>query len=156
MVEQKDVIVVEAYSSIVLLAELTTHRFFESEYFKEMDFKDKFIKNELKNKTIITKGNLYLVIFSLLVMPTKTAKNSLEKNIKKLNQWFEPYRKIKESSLSNVEVVMKATTEIEIEFRKEFVVFSNEIFIPYEDMKFLDKALNEYFVGYIEYLKSKS
>ncbi len=71
-----DNLLIQGYFSIALLVELKNAKFLDSDYYKNAQFEDNFVQENLPKVGIDNQGALLMILYTLLVVPRQL----LEKN----------------------------------------------------------------------------
>jgi len=67
-IDSKSLIILSHFT-VQLLVELHKHNFLESDYFKNMNFSDKFVQQHLPKYGIGNQGTLVMMLYAMLVLP---------------------------------------------------------------------------------------
>jgi hypothetical protein len=67
-IDSKSLIILSHFT-VQLLVELHKHKFLESDYFKNMNFSDKFVQQHLPKYGIDNQGTLVMMLYAMLVLP---------------------------------------------------------------------------------------
>jgi len=74
MINQADNLILQAYYTTSLIAELKNNRFLESNFFQDMTFDQPAIKEELKTVGVDNQGAALMVLYAMLVIPREILK----------------------------------------------------------------------------------
>ena len=80
-----DNLLIQSYFTTALLAELTNAKFIESDYYKSVQFEDKFVQDNLPKVGIDNQGTLLMVLYTLLVVPRQILEKSFPIELEDLN-----------------------------------------------------------------------
>lgn len=83
---QEDNLLIQSYFTISLLGELNNLNFLESDYYRNANFKDKFVKENLPSVGIDNQGTLLNFLFTMLVIPKQILENKYPNEFIKLNK----------------------------------------------------------------------
>lgn len=95
---QEENLLIQAYMTTGFLAELNNNDFLNSDYYKDMNFQDKYIKDHLPTIGIDNRGSLIMFLYTMLVIPKELLTNLFSDDFNNLNNIIE---EIESESLSN-------------------------------------------------------
>lgn len=67
-----DNLLIQSYFTTALLTELKNAKFLESDYYKDANFEDKFVHENLPSVGIDNRGSLLIFLYTLLIVPNFT------------------------------------------------------------------------------------
>lgn len=68
-ISENESILLQSFANVSFLLELSNNRFLESNYFKNLNFQDSFIKQIMKESDIGNPAMMQMMLYSLLVIP---------------------------------------------------------------------------------------
>jgi hypothetical protein len=95
---QEGNLLIQTYFTTAFLRELANDDFLNSDYYKNMNFQDKYIKDELPSIGIENQGSLLIFLYTMLVIPKELLTNLFNDDFNKLNEMIED---IKSEAISN-------------------------------------------------------
>ena len=168
---QKDNLLIQSYFTTSFLAELSNNDFLNSDYYKNINFQDKFVQDNLPSIGIDNQGTLLMFLYTMLVIPKQLIESEFPYEFSNLNNVIEKVKSTAESSYK------KDAEKIDfIRHIRNSVAHARVDFIPNETVTFTDKnsigevcvitiplcsigifltALQQVFMKYIENLKVK-
>jgi len=168
---QKDNLLIQTYFTTSFLAELNNNDFLNSDYYKNVTFQDKFVKDNLPSIGIDNQGTLLMFLYTMLVVPKQLIENEFPDEFSNLNNVIE---KVKSNATSNykkdaekidyIRHIRNSVAHARVEFDpKKTVTFTDknnngeicEITIPLMSIGIFLTALQQVFMKYIESLKKK-
>lgn len=131
-------LILQSYLNCRLITSLKKSNFFDSNYFKYLDFGDKGMKESLYGIGIDNKGMVLTFLYSMLVMPYERIFNNKEINnlykdeFKKLNEEIDKIVYEKESNYKEDELIINYVYHIRnaishgrVNFENECVIFND-------------------------------
>lgn len=94
---QEDNLLIQSYFTVGLLMELTNTKFLESEYYENIEFEDKIVKENLPKYGIDNQGTLLIFLYTLLVIPKQLLEDRFPDEFMHLNSTV---NKIKDAAIS--------------------------------------------------------
>lgn len=73
-------LIIQVYFTFYFLYELDRNEFLNSNFYKNMQFNDKFIKESLPQIGIMNQGTLVQTLYSMLVLPKELISNQFKTN----------------------------------------------------------------------------
>jgi hypothetical protein len=174
---QDDNLLIQSYFTVAFLTELNNNNFLNSDYYKKMNFRDKYIKEKLPYIGIDNQGAMLIFLYTMLVIPKQLLYKNFSNQFMQLNIKLD---KIKSDAHSNykkdtydgvlkidyIRHIRNAVAHAKVEFiQKVSVTFNDEdnrsgescsITIPLSSMGILLTELQNIFMIYVENLKSKT
>lgn len=88
MITQEENLILQSYMTVSLLAELGNNKFFESDYFFEMNFGVPDIKKFLKTNGVDNQGNAIMSLYAMLVVPYELIKDRYPDEFASMNDFL--------------------------------------------------------------------
>ena len=82
---QEDNLLIQSYFTTAFLTELKNSDFLNSDCYKNLQFQDEFVKENLPNVGIDNQGSLLIFLYTLLVIPKQLLENRFPDEFKELN-----------------------------------------------------------------------
>ena len=168
---QNDNLLIQSYFTTAFLLELKNNDFFNSDYYKNVEFEDKFVKENLPIVGIDNQGALLMTLYTMLVIPKQLLENEFPNEFENLNETIEMinsksesnYRKDSEK-IDYIRHIRNSVAHARVEFEPNIsVTFTDKnnnheictITIPLSKIGIFLTALQQVFMKYIEKLKLK-
>jgi hypothetical protein len=168
---QEDNLLIQSYFTTAFLLELKNNDFLQSDYYKNVSFDDKFVKENLPRVGIDNQGTLLMTLYTMLVIPKQLLEEDFPAEFEALNKRVDElkseaistYRKDSDE-IDFIRHIRNAVAHARVEFEPntyvKFVDKNNggeicEITIPLERFGLFLTELQKVFMNYIESLKVK-
>ena len=164
-----DNLLIQGYFTTAFLSELKTANFLDSDYYKNCQFQDKFVQDNLPKVGIDNRGTLLMVLYTLLVMPRELLETNFPNEFHSLNGAVEKLATSTTSTYTNdaqvvdhVRHLRNAVAHARIEFKQDdTVIFCDEngrgsvweATFPLSNIGHLLTALQAVFMKYVESVK---
>lgn len=168
---QDDNLLIQSYFTTAFLVELKNNDFLNSDYYKNVPFEDKFVKENLPTVGIDNQGTLLMMLYTMLVVPKQLLEKDFPNEFEALNDILD---KLKSSAVSTyrkdsvkidfIRHIRNAVAHARVEFNPNVSVkFTDknnggekcEITIPLSNIGLFFTELRKVFMRYIETLKVK-
>jgi hypothetical protein len=171
---QEDNLLIQSYFTVTFLTELKNNDFLNSDYYKNMEFGDKYLQNNLASVGIDNQGALLIFLYTMLVIPKQLLEKKFPEKFIEINSIV---NKIKSKANSNykddytdgilnidyLRHIRNAVAHARVEFiPNESVTFKDEdkgkscsITIPLISMGEFLTELQKIFITYVENLKKQ-
>lgn len=83
---QEDNLLIQSYFITAFLVELENQDFLNSDYYKNVSFEDKFVKENLLEVGIDNQGTLLVMLYTMLVIPKQLLEKDFPTEFKALNE----------------------------------------------------------------------
>ncbi len=169
---QDDNLLIQSYFTTAFLAELNNKNFLTSEYYKNANFEDNFVKKNLPKVGIDNQGTLLIFLYTMLVVPKQLLEHDFPIEFAELNNKVDQIKLETNSTYSNdsetidyIRHIRNAVAHARLTFiPNQAVTFTDEnnrgekctITIPLNKVGFFLTELQKVFMKYIEKLKTKS
>ena len=168
---QEDNLLIQSYFTTAFIAELKNQDFLNSDYYKNVSFEDKFVKENLPSVGIDNQGTLLIMLYTMLVVPKQLLEKKFPVEFEELNgkinelksEAKSTYRKDSEK-IDFIRHIRNAVAHARVEFVPNVSVdFFDEnnngesckITIPLPKIGLFLTELQKVFMKYIETLKEK-
>lgn len=168
---QKDNILIQMYFTTAFLAELNNINFLKSDYYKNLVFQDKYVKENLPSVGIDNQGSLLMFLYTMLVVPKQLLENEFPSEFYELNNVIEKIKSKAESNykkdgvaIDYIRHIRNSVAHARVDFEPmKTVTFTDMntngevcvITIPLSSIGLFLTSLQKVFMTYIEKLKSK-
>ncbi len=164
-----DLLLINSYFITHFLVELNNAQFLESEFYKNMQFKDRFVHEHLAKVGIANQGTLLIMLYTLLVLPRQLLEESFPQEFENLNGVIEDIALKKTSNYKkdypkadHVRHLRNAVAHARVEFDNNVFIFRDEngygdiweVAISREKIGTLLESLKSIFAKYVESKKS--
>ena len=96
-----DNLLIQSYFTTALLVELKNANFLDSDYYKNKQFQDEFVKDNLPKVGIDNQGTLLMVLYALLVVPRQLLETNFPTEFYSINSEVEKLAASTTSSYKN-------------------------------------------------------
>lgn len=164
-----DNLLIQSYFTTALLVELKNANFLDSDYYKNRQFQDKFVQDNLPKVGIDNQGTLLMVLYTLLVVPRQlletnfpTEFDSLNGEVVKLATSATSSYKKDAQTVDHVRHLRNAVAHARVNFKQDgTVTFRDEdgrssvweATFPLSNIGHLLTALQAIFMKYVESVK---
>lgn len=83
---QENELLIQSYSTVAFLTELKNLDFLKSDYYKNANFQDKFVKEVITRVGIDNQGSMLMVLYTMLVIPNERIKHRFPDEFDNLNK----------------------------------------------------------------------
>jgi hypothetical protein len=169
---QEENLLIQSYFTTALLTELHNQNFLTSEYYKNANFEDNFVKENLPSIGIDNRGTLLIFLYTMLLVPKQLIENDFPSEFAELNNKVNQIKSEANSTYRNdsetidyIRHMRNAVAHARFTFiPNQAVTFTDEnnrgekctITIPLNKVGFFLTELQKVFMKYIEKLKTKS
>jgi hypothetical protein len=169
---QEENLLIQSYFTTAFLTELHNRNFLTSEYYKNANFEDNFVKENLPSIGIVNQGTLLIFLYTMLVLPKQLIENDFPIEFAELNNKIDQIKSEANSTYRNdsetidyIRHMRNAVAHARLTFiPNQAVTFTDEnnrgekctITIPLNKVGFFLTELQKVFMKYIEKLKTKS
>lgn len=171
MYSQEDNLLIQSYFTTAFLSELHNLDFLNSKYYKDADFQDKYVQENLPSIGIGNHGSLLMILYSLLIIPKELIESKYQTEFKDLNQFVDSIKSKANSTYKNdspsidyIRHIRNSVAHAKVSFNSEKeVVFLDEnnngsectIIIPLANMEQFIKELRSIFFKHINILQQE-
>lgn len=165
-------LLIQSYITTAFLVELKNNDFLNSDYYKKMQFEDKFIKDNLNRIKIDNHGTLVIMMYTMLVIPKELIFRDFSTEVSELNKIVHKLKSESKSSYSYdskgidyVKHIRNAVAHARVDFKLEnSVTFTDTdekkkqectITIPLDKFGDFLTGLQSIFAKYVESIKNK-
>ncbi|AKH94751.1 HEPN family nuclease [Elizabethkingia anophelis] len=166
-------LIIQVYFTFYFLYELDRNEFLNSNFYKNMQFNDKFIKESLPQIGIMNQGTLVQTLYSMLVLPKELISNQFKNEFSNLNIFLKNKKTSAESTYPSdsleidfIRHIRNSVAHGTISFKDEdrLVIFYDKnkikghsciIKITLENISLFIVELQKLFFKYIEFIKKK-
>ena len=168
---QEDNLLIRSYFTTAFLVELKNNDFLNSDYFKNVSFEDKFVKESLPTIGIDNQGTFLMMLYTMLVVPKQLLEKDFPVEFEALNGMVDKLKseaistyRIDSNGIDFIRHIRNAVAHARVEFIPNVSVkFSDEnnggenceITIPLPNIGLFLTELQKVFMKYIETLKTK-
>ncbi|MDL1988977.1 MAG: hypothetical protein LWX08_15305 [Deltaproteobacteria bacterium] len=169
---QDDNLLIQCYFTTAFLTELKNNNFLDSEYYKNANFEDNFVKKNLPKVGIDNQGTLLIFLYTMLVVPKQLIGQDFPNEFAELNIKVDQIKSDINSTylqdsekIDYIRHIRNAVAHARLTFiPNEAVTFTDEnnrrekctITIPLNNVGLFLTELQKVFMKYIEKLKTKS
>lgn len=166
---QYDNLLIQSYLTTAFLSELHNLDFLKSEYYKEVEFQDKYVQEYLPSIGISNHGAMLMILYALLVIPRELISSKYQTEFNDLNKFVDSIKSTANSTYkndsNNIDYILhirNAVAHANVSFNstKEVAFFDKNrngsactIVIPLSKMGLFINELRKIFVNHIEKLK---
>ena len=166
---QEDNLLIQSYFTTSFLFELKNLNFLSSDYYKNVEFQDKYVQENLPTIGIDNQGTMLMVLYTMLVIPKQLIEHKFPDEFNNLNQVIDTVKSDANSTYSQdseqinyIRHIRNSVAHARVSFVPNTeVVFSDEnnrgdnctIIIPLEKFGIFLTELQKVFFKYIENLK---
>lgn len=136
---QEDNLLIQSYMTVTFLLELKNLDFLNSSYYKEAEFQDKYVKENLPTIGIDNQGSLLMVLYAMLVIPNESIKNRFTDEFNKLNKVV---HNIKNDAKTESNYKNESEAIDYIKHIRNSVAHANVSFTPNAEVIFSDSRYN--------------
>lgn len=168
---QDDNLLIQTYFTTAFLGELTNNNFLKSDCYKNLQFGDNYIKENLPSIGIDNQGTLLIMLYTMLVIPKQLLSQNFPDEFCALNNFLKDLNSRVESNYQSDNKQIDFIRHI-----RNSVAHARVTFIPYVSVTFTDEnnrgeicsitiplmkigafltELQQVFMKYIETLKTK-
>lgn len=169
---QQDNLLIQTYFTTSFIGELNNLNFLNSEYYKNAQFEDKFVKDNLPKIGIDNQGTLLIFLYTMLVIPRQLLEEKYPEGFQNLNLIIDQIKSEAQSDYSSdsdkinyIRHIRNSIAHARVEFEPEkTVTFIDQnrsgntcrIIIPLNKVGLFLTELQKLFLNYVEDLKTKS
>jgi hypothetical protein len=137
-INQEDNLLIQSYFTVTFLTELKNNDFLNSDYYKNMEFGDKYLQNNLPSVGIDNQGALLIFLYTMLVIPKQLLEKKFPEKFIEINIKLD---KIKSKANSNYKQDnTKGILKIDyLRHIRNAVAHAKVEFIPNESVTFKDE-----------------
>lgn len=170
MYSNNDNLLIQSYFTTALLTELTNAQFLESDYYKNANFQDKYVQENLPRVGIDNQGSLLIFLYTLLVVPKQILDQAFPDGFKSLNQTIDNIKShassdysADQNEINYVRHLRNSVAHARVDFTKTgFVIFRDEnssgsvceIEVPLSKIGQFLTELQSIFMKYVNQVKS--
>jgi hypothetical protein len=167
---QDDNLLIQTYMTTAFVLELKNNDFLNSEYYKNVQFQDEFVKKSFPTIGIDNQGMLLITLYTMLVIPKQLLSENYPTEFAELNNTIENLKSNAESTYSSdnsgidfIRHIRNSVAHAKVEFSQTFsVTFKDEnnkgeycnITIPLSKIGLFITELQKVFMKYVESLKA--
>jgi len=98
---ENDNLLIQSYFTVAFLAELSESSFLESDYYRNLEFKDSFVHKHLPDVGLGNRGCLLIMLYALLVVPKQLLEDTFPDEFQALDNRIDQLKERAESSYNS-------------------------------------------------------